>query len=209
MQQLKKWNFPSTCRTLPVVDPVQTRNSTTSQLTNESSGAQLMLADWSNSCGHIGGSMASASSNKFSLGLLTLMWTWKQSSWCVGRSTSSFLTRQVWYNLSGFGSVPPLWATHSSQVTCWSPLSVDSWEACGFGALLAALRTWLTMNHWLRANDANKVIVCYCASFIWFVQHIISQSFCLEDITGMWPGKLLRRLCCDFNQFTPFTVAKL
>ncbi len=48
------------------------------------------------------------------------------------------------YNLSGFGSVPPLWATHSSQVTCWSPLPVDSWEACGFEALLAAWRTSVT-----------------------------------------------------------------
>lgn len=65
-------------------------------------------------------------------------------------------------------------------------------------------RLWGHDSPWIidyEQNDAHKVIVLVLS--IWFVQHIISQSFCLEDITGMWPGKLLRRLCCDFNQFTP------
>lgn len=103
-----------------------------------------------------GGSMASASANKFSLGLLTLMWTWKQAGWRVGAQALSWPGKSA-YNLSGFGSVPPLWATHSSQVTCWSPLSVDSWEACGFEACWRLWgQEWLTMNYWLRANDANN-----------------------------------------------------
>ncbi len=29
------------------------------------------------------------------------------------------------------------------------------------------------------------------------------MSCAVFAVTRMWPGKLLRRLCCDFNQFTP------